>query len=453
MNEHELERRFRSVTEGPQPNAPQSLRRFLYSMPETVPAKPENPWTRFVRSFSLPAAPRLAGAGVVAFAVVAALFAANFVMNARSNVPGNSASAVPAPTPLRSFQSAGLVWLGTNEVTGPLPDVAVTGGPYGYMGVGKSASGRNVLLDSADGITWIQRAEPEVPAIDIASIAHMPGGGYVLAGGKDGRAAIYFSPDGAKWTAATKIDMPDVPVQALAANKLGFIAAGAAKGVGSPTSFWSSVDGKTWIGGSYGVSYTGTPWLRAEKDRFYVGATYLGSHPGQVNIPVAEIMDLTKVPSDAMSMLSAADESLADVVIVAALMFDDGSANVYKQPREMFLARGSSQNATELLLPTKFSDDGMGGGYWGEWGAIQPKLAGTTELQNDLSAIEMVGRLIVGADRFGGVYTSEDLGITWKHVPLDAQSNGPGGTRIVPLGNGKVLVTGEQNGVWLAWAA
>ena len=157
MNEHDLERQFRSVTEGSQPNAAPSLR-FLHELPNTQPA--------------------------VAFALVAGLVASNLLLTIRGHdIAATPTGGMGAATANPTFVAGGFTWTGNLGPDVLVPQVAVAGGPDGYLGVGLSADGTSVLLTSNEALHWSVKPTSGIDPrkVDLKSIAR-GGNGFVGVG-------------------------------------------------------------------------------------------------------------------------------------------------------------------------------------------------------------------------------------------------------------------------------
>jgi len=176
MNEQELERRFRSLTEGPQPDAPRSLRQFLHELPETRQAPRvvglRLPWRG-------PAHRSLVGilgiSGGLAFAVVVGLLVGDLLLTIRGQTPVAAAPTVGVhhPQPVPAFTAGGFTWIGDLDTDAIGPRVALADGRGGYLGVGPSGRGAGVLLASADAVHWSEKQTDAIDptTVDLKSIA------------------------------------------------------------------------------------------------------------------------------------------------------------------------------------------------------------------------------------------------------------------------------------------
>ncbi|MGI5322668.1 hypothetical protein [Actinomadura nitritigenes] len=109
----------------------------------------------------------------------------------------------------------GTVWERATVPAGPL--AAVASGSAGYVAVGGGAVWR-----SPDLRTW-KRAAVAGNLVDVAST----GSGYVAVGGRDGKPAVWTSPDGAKWTPAAAVPPGGGPLTQVAARGNALVASGA----------------------------------------------------------------------------------------------------------------------------------------------------------------------------------------------------------------------------------
>ncbi|MWA06362.1 hypothetical protein F8568_039670 [Actinomadura sp. LD22] len=141
---------------------------------------------------------------------------------------GRTAGARPGALAMTSRD--GTVWEPAKVPAGPLS--AVASGSTGYVAVGGGTVWR-----SADLKTW-QRAAVAGNLIDVAPA----GSGYVAVGGRDGKPAVWTSPDGAKWTPAPAAPPGTGPLTQVAARGNALLAAGAG------ASLLVSPDaGRTWV--------------------------------------------------------------------------------------------------------------------------------------------------------------------------------------------------------------
>ena len=312
MNEKDLEQRLRSVTEGPQPSAPLTLRRFLHGLPETQAARHAGPigWLRRIGGGiggsargifgPVPLARRAQMAVGLSIALVVGLVATQLLMSVRqaqvasSNSDLDTAPPTLRPTPDRSHTSApspivvmpspdvGISWIGvpqTGYENQAMPTSVAIWPLGGYMGVSVEPYGQNGLVYSTDGLYWDWRPASDVaPDVALTSIA-ADGIGRVVVGGAtqgidgtmDGR--IYYSDDGGPW-----LPVPDqsvfggTPVQVVVRGAAGWLALGwnAATPAGAvrPVMAWYSADGLTWQRPSEPLPVKGT-WA-------YVAATAYG---------------------------------------------------------------------------------------------------------------------------------------------------------------------------------
>jgi hypothetical protein len=286
MNEHDLEERLRSVTEGPQPSAPATLRRFLRDLPEAQAARRGRPlgWLRGigggVRGLIglAPARPAWAVAAV-SIALIVGLAVSGLIVGVRQAQVASSASGLGSgmpptqePTPVRSHSAApsplvvvpaydmGVKWVGVpyagNE-NQALPTSAVIWPSGGYVGISTAPYGQNGLVYSDEGLYWDWHPASEVaPAVQLTSIAADGMGRVVVVGGSqgidgtmDGR--VYVSEAGGAWQpVADESVFRGTPVQVVVRSPAGWVALGwndtTPAGSVRPVTEWFSRDGLTW---------------------------------------------------------------------------------------------------------------------------------------------------------------------------------------------------------------
>ncbi|KAB2370661.1 hypothetical protein F9B16_34835, partial [Actinomadura montaniterrae] len=140
---------------------------------------------------------------------------------------GRTAAARPGGLAMTSRD--GSVWEPAKVPAGPL--AAVASGATGYVAVGGGTVWR-----SSDLKAW-QRAAVAGNLVDVAST----GSGYVAVGGRDGKPAVWTSPDGAKWTPTPAVPPGTGPLTQVAARGNALVVAGADAGL-----LVSPDAGRTW---------------------------------------------------------------------------------------------------------------------------------------------------------------------------------------------------------------
>jgi hypothetical protein len=291
MNEKDLEERLRSVTQGPQPSTPPSLRHFLREMPEAQAARHAGPlgWLRRIGDgvvgtargicTPVPLARRAQLAAMLSIAVVVGVVGAGLMLSVReaqplSSNPGlkTSVPTVTATPPRAHPETApplvvlpspdtGIVWhgaLGTDNENEALPTSAVVWPAGGYMGVSVYPYGQNGLVHSdATGLYWDWSPASDVaPDVTLTSIASDNMGRIVVSGytqgidgTRDGR--IYYSDDGGPWRAIDDESiLGGTPVQVVVRSPTVWVALGwvdnTPAGAVRPIIEWYSSDGLTW---------------------------------------------------------------------------------------------------------------------------------------------------------------------------------------------------------------
>lgn len=284
MNEKDLEQRLRSVVDGEQPKAPQSLRNFLREMPEAETQRRRGllGWLRAIPG-DASGSPRrsplvgraqfgfgLAAAVVIGLAAGGALFAFR-----QTNVPAASIKTTapsPVETPRRSLQSRpspivaslgidNLEWVGAPAVDNenmalPTQAIPITGGRY--LGITDSPYGLNGLVRSDNGMSWEWSPPTDVNAraAVLTSIASdgvdtfiLSGAAQGLDGTMDGR--IYFSRDGNSWQEiADESIFRGVTLRTAVYGTGGFVVLGWNDATPADSlrqvAEWRSDDGRTW---------------------------------------------------------------------------------------------------------------------------------------------------------------------------------------------------------------
>ena len=454
MNEKDLERRLRSVTEGRRPNAPQSLRHFLHDLPETQAAR-ESALRRLWRSYLRPAhTPRLAfGGAALAVAVVVGLVGADVLLTVRTNHYGAAPTATIVPTNYPTVAAGGFMWTGNPDSGAIMPKVAVAAGSGGYLGVGASAAGTGVLLSSTDALHWTVKETSAIDpkTVDLKWIAHGDNGfvavGATIAGAASGSTAadprFFYSPDGNTWSeGAIDPSLGGAPALTVVAGPGGFLAAGW-NGAGAPDSalngtyLWTSTDGRTWIGGWTQSAVNREAFALGTGDEYYVSGNPM---PSSFNSGAAIPIFRSANGVDAW-MQANGDAGLAQTGPAISGVTADAGA------RLLFLvwADKNDQNVTsgrtELI-----GGDGSAFGGSGAFSAV-PAVAGSP---TDLRSIVLVGgKTMLGTAESGSLYLSSDRGVDWQRIEFDTTAPHPSGTKLFDLGNGKYLLLGN-GGVWVA---
>ncbi|MDL4819203.1 sialidase family protein [Actinomadura opuntiae] len=120
----------------------------------------------------------------------------------------------PRSTALAMTSQDGTVW--QRAPMPAAPPAAVASGPAGYVAVGGGAAWR-----STDLRTW-KRATVNGNLTDVVATAT----GYAAVGGRDGKPAVWTSPDGAAWTQTTAVPPSPGPLAQVAARGNVLVTAG-----------------------------------------------------------------------------------------------------------------------------------------------------------------------------------------------------------------------------------
>ena len=442
MNEEELERRFRSVTEGRQPNAPQSLRQFLHELPETQPVHRETGLRRVWHSIARPArVPRLAfGGAVMAFAVVVAIVGSSLLLSIRGH------NVVATPT----FVGGGFTWTGNLDAGAIVPRVAVVGGPDGYLGVGSSADGTGVLLTSRDALHWSEKQTSAIDprTVDLKSIARGEKGfvavGATILPGGPGVAArptadprFFYSADGSTWQeSAIDETVKGAPALAVVTGPNGFLAAGWNGSGTAPagmegTYLWDSTDGVTWAGGWTQAAVNGEGFLMGSPATYVMsGDPVPGGYQPQGVLPI-----FTSADGFEAWMQASGDAGLAQI-----------------GPAISGVATGSDKQLLLLVWETKADQNVAGGrteligGDAGVFSAVPAAHGSPVDLR---SLVLVGGKTLLATAASGSIYVSSDWGVNWQRVEFGASNPSPTGNSLIDLGDGRFLLLGE-GGIWVA---
>jgi hypothetical protein len=451
MNEDELERRFRSVAEGTQPSAPQSLRHFLHELPETKPARRGIGLRLLWRSLAHGRMPRLAvGGAMAAAAVVVALVGGALLMAIRgSHTPAATPTrGVSAPTNNPTISAGGFIWTGNLETGAISPWTAVAGGSDGYLGVGRSGS-TGVLLTSADAIHWSEKKtsaiDPKV--IDLRSIARgpngfvavgstIPPGGASSGAGSTAEPRFFYSADGSGWQeTAVGQGFKGAPALVVIAGPKGFLAAGwNSPGVGDAgaggTYLWASTDGRIWRGGWTQATVNGQAFLMWARDIYLVsGEPEATESAGQGVLPIFLSTDGTQSWSH-----STGEDALARIGPAIAGVANAGDTKVRLLVWKSAADERAVEGKTELIL-----------GDGGVFTAVPADPGAPTDLR---SLVVVADQSLLAASASGSLYVSRDGGIAWELIGF-GPGPGPTGATLIDLGNGKYLLLGE-GGIWVA---
>jgi hypothetical protein len=442
MNEEELERRFRSVTEGRQPDAPQSLRHFLHDLPETQNAHREPGLRRLWRSIAQPARmPRLAfGGAAVAFAVVVGLVGGSLLLSIRGN---NDVVATP------TFVAGGFTWTGDADARAIVPSVAVAGGTEGYLGVALSADGTGVLLTSRDALHWSEKQTSAIDpkTVDLKSIARgangfvavgatiLPGG--PSATGKTPDPRFFYSADGSSWRESPVDEtVKGAPALTVVVGPNGFLAAGwnasgAAQAGMEGTYLWGSTDGITWSGGWTQAAVNGEGFVMGSPDTYLMsGDPVPGGYQPQGVLPIFTSADGFQAWTQAFG-----DADLAQI-----------------GPAVSGVATGTDKKLFLLVWETKTDQNAAGGRteLIGGDGSLFSAVLAAHGSPVDLRSLVLVGgRTLLATAASGSIYVSSDWGVDWQRVEFGATRPYPSGKSLIDLGNGRYLLLGE-GGIWVA---
>jgi hypothetical protein len=443
MNEKELERRFRSVTEERQPNAPRSLRHFLHELPETRPAHGNPGLRRLWRSLARPAqVPRLAfGGAAVAFALVVGLVGSNLLLGIRGN---NNVAATP------TFAADGFLWTGNLDARAMVPRAAVAGGPEGYLGVGPSADGTGVLLTSKDALHWSEKQTSAIDpkTVDLRWIARGEVGfvavGATLLPTSGPLAAppipdprFFYSADGSNWQESAVDDsVKGAPALTVVVGPNGFLAAGwngsnAAEAGMAGTYLWGSTDGRTWNGGWTQAAVDGEGFLMGSPDTYLMSGdpVPVGYQP-QGALPI-----FTSAEGFQAWTQTSGEAGLAQIGPAIGGVATDSDKKLLLLVWETKADATAVDGKTELI-----------GGDAGVFSAV-PTAAGSPA---DLRSLVLVGgKTLLATAASGSVYVSSDWGVDWQRVEFGASRPTPTGKSLIDLGNGKCLLLGK-GGIWVA---
>jgi hypothetical protein len=287
MNEKDLEKRLRSVVDGEQPVAPQSLRRFLREMPDAeAEAARRRGFLGVLRGGS--GGPGTAGNPLlrraqlgfgIAAAMVVGLAAGGLILSIHTTVIPAAPSGTPRPTPavetprrsqpetikpiaanvgVAYLQWNGVPVLSNENMALPTQAIPVPGGTGEYLGVTDSPFGLNGLVRSSDGMFWDWSPPSDVNpkaavltsiATDGLSTIVLTGAAQGLDGTLDGR--IYVSSDGRSWQPiADESIFRGVALRQVVYGGGDFVALGWNQATPGdavrPVSEWISTDGKAW---------------------------------------------------------------------------------------------------------------------------------------------------------------------------------------------------------------
>jgi len=479
MNEQDLEKRLRSVKDGPQPEAPQSLHTFLRQLPEAEARRRRGPLGALHSLLSavpslapgVPAARNLQVAAAVALAILLSGVGAGLLISLRemqrqplSPPPLETATPTQVVTPRRTTPNLsvlslqidgnpywyGLTQIGNDDAALPIETAALARGAY--IGISEPPYGMNGIVRSDNGLTWDWSPLSEVDAGlgGLTSIASDTTGRTVVVGWtssgdgiKDGRA--YYSADGSAWSpAANQAVFNGTVMRKVIHGPSGWVALGWSEGSEAdavrPVVEWVSSDGVTWTRVS-GVPIRGTSAFLLSTAAGYV----LSGSPiktGDVDQPPFwhSIDGLT------WERAAATDNTAQKLGPLTSLTAVGGGTLVGLSG----LGDGMS---TQLVESTD------GGRTWHE---IQAQGFANPELVTQVASLSMEmdnKRWLIAtyAGEGARLYISADMGRTWEAIVGEAFS--PVGDVLVEVGPGygvsyrRVLAFGEQAqrlGVWLA---
>ena len=169
--------------------------------------------------------------------------------------------------------------------------VSMSSGPKGLVAFGlrfpaTGVESKNVVLHSADGISWSSADFPDQNGgssgvlvqqviatpngfVAVGSADQAPGSGAAVGG------AAWYSPDGLTWTRAT------TPAGSTELTR--YAAAGSTGMVATSNGLWVSADGKTWQTADTSPFTNGSSWITGDGDQILVisGPSVYWSHDGK----------------------------------------------------------------------------------------------------------------------------------------------------------------------------
>jgi hypothetical protein len=477
MNEQDLEKRLRSVRDGPQPEAPQSLRTFVRQLPEAEARRRRGPLDALHGLLSavpslapgVPATRKLQVAAAVAFAILLSGVGAGLLISLRqmqqplSSPLLETATPTHVVTPRRTTPNLsvlslqiegnpywyGLTQIGNDDAALPIETAELTRGAY--IGISAPPYGMNGIVRSDYGLAWDWSPLSEVDASlgGLTSIAADTTGRTVVVGWtsggdgiRDGRA--YYSDSGYTWSpAASQSVFNGTVIRRVVHGPSGWVALGWSEGGEAdavrPVVEWVSSDGATWTRVS-GVPIRGTSaFLMATAAGYIVSGSPIKT--GSVEQPPFWYS--------------------ADGLTWQRATATDNTAQKLG-PLESLTAVGGTLVGLSGLgdgMSTQLVESTDSGRTWHE---IQAQGFADPALVTHVASLSMEmedKRWLIAtyADERARLYVSADMGRTWEAVVGDAF--GPVGDVLVEVGPGygvsyrRVLAFGEpaeRLGVWLA---
>jgi hypothetical protein len=394
--------------------------------------------------------PRLAvGGAVMAVGAVVGLVGGALLLDVRGTaVPAATpTSHISAPAANPTIVAGGFTWTGNLETGAISPQVAVSGGAAGYLGVGRSG-GIGVLLTSADAIHWSEKKTSVIDPknVDLKSIARgekgfvavgstIRSGGAPSSTGSTAEPRFFSSADGSGWLESTvDASLGGAPALTVIAGPKGFLAAGwngAGAGAGTGATYiWASGNGRTWTGGRTQAAVNGSAFLMWARDTYLVSGEPVTAGPeGQGILPIF-------LSGDGIEtwMQSSGEDALARIGPAIAGVADAGDMKV----RLLVWKNGEDQRAVEGQTEMILGDAGV-------FKAIPADPSTPTDLR---SLVVVADQTLLATSGSGSFYLSRDGGVTWGLIEFGPGPRPTGGT-LIDLGNGKLLLTGDA-GIWVA---
>jgi hypothetical protein len=372
-------------------------------------------------------------------AVVAGLVGGNLLLGIRGD---NDFAATP------TFAAGGFTWAGNLDTRAIVPQVAVGGGPDGYLGVGPSADGTGVLLTSRDALRWSEKHTSAIDpkAVDLKSIArgkkgfvavgatiHRDGGPSTTGPASD--PCFFYSADGSSWReSAVDESVKGAPALTVVSGPNGFLAAGwngsgpAEAGL-EGTYLWGSTDGVTWNGGLTQAAVNGEGFLMGSPDTYLMsGDPVPGGYQPPGVLPIFTSMDGFQAWTQAVG-----DVDLAQIGPVISGVATDGDTKLLLLVWKTKADKNAADGRSELI--------GSGSGTFSAVATAQGSPA-------DLRSLVLVGgKTLLATAASGSIYVSSDAGVNWQRVAFGTTTPYPTGKGLIDLGNGKYLLRGN-GGIW-----
>jgi hypothetical protein len=488
IDEKEIEERLRGVVQGPQPEAPVSLHRFLHDLPETEAAHHHGPIGHLRGYFDrLPVLvaphPNLRRAQLgfgVAMAVVIGVAGAGLFINLR-NAPatpaasGSPGQTGPWQTPRRSIGThqppvqaslnvEGLLCWGVPHVENEsmaLPIAAIVTNSGKYLGVTGGAFGMTGMVHSDDGIFWNWSPPTEVGshasivtaiASDENSTIVVTGGVQGIDGTTDGR--IWTSTDdGATWhESKDEATFKGITVQAITYSPGRWLALGwngntAPDALRQVAAWRSEDDGQTWTHVSTPIKGT-SALLTSTAAGFILSGAPLAA-TGAIDEP-----PIWYSPDGTNWNRSKTIDNTAQLMGPLTSATVTGVSHIY--------AVSASPDGTSKHLVASW-DGGL------NWESVKPddslpyadSISHVASLSNNSSSARsyevLFATIGTGNDSYAHIMISKDGGTTWTRL-IDNATGGPAGNVVVDLGHGwqaggnVVLSYGDPGsgiGVWI----